>query len=105
MLTIGVHDDGTPIGIDVDGFENEDKMALHLTSLIRSNLNNLALPYIHIHFDDYMDTRVMVVECKRSPNPVFLKDGNDKRFYIRTGPSTTELKADQIIEYTKDRFS
>jgi hypothetical protein len=105
MLTIGVHDDGTPIGIDVDGFPNEDKMALHLTSLVKSSLNVLALPYIHIHFDDYMGTRVLIVECKRSPKEVFLKDGNEQRFYIRTGPSTTELKADEIMQYTKIRFS
>ena len=35
----------------------------------------------------------------------FTKPSNEKRFYIRTGPSTTELKADQIMDYTKDRFS
>jgi Asp-tRNA(Asn)/Glu-tRNA(Gln) amidotransferase A subunit family amidase len=105
MLTIGVFDDGTPVGLEVDGFENEDKMALHLTSLVKSNLNILAMPYIHIHFDDYMDTRVMVVECKRSSKPIFLKDGKEQRFFIRTGPSTTELKADEILEYTKIRFS
>ena len=104
ILTIGVYDDGSPVGIDVDGFKNEDKMTLHLISLIKSRLNIMAMPFIHIHFDDYMDTRVMVVECKRSQKPVFMKDRNEQRFFIRTGPSTTELKADQIMEYTKMRF-
>ena len=27
---IGISDDGTSLGIDNDGFENEDKMELHL---------------------------------------------------------------------------
>ena len=31
-LVVGVADDGTPVGLDVDNFENEDKMALHLAN-------------------------------------------------------------------------
>jgi len=105
ILTIGVYDDGSPVGIDVDGFENEDKMALHLVNILKTHLNILVMPYVHIHFDDYMGIRVMVVDCKRSQKPVFLKDGKEQRFFIRTGPSTSELKADEIMEFTNIRFS
>lgn len=105
ILTIGVYDDGSPVGIDIDGFENEDKMALHLVNILKSRLNVLVMPFVHIHLDDYMDTRVMVVDCKRSQKPVFLKDKNEQRFFIRTGPSTSELKADEIMEFTKIRFT
>ena len=35
---------------------------------------------------------------------MFLKDGNTERFYIRTGPSTTELSLSQTQEYIKQRF-
>ncbi len=38
-------------------------------------------------------------------SPVYVKDGNMERFYIRTGPSSTELTASQIQEYIKQRFS
>lgn len=104
-LTIGVYDDGSPVGIAVDGFENEDKMALHLVSIIKSRLDTMAMPFVHIHFDDYMGTRVMVVNCKRSPKPIFMKDDKEQRFFIRTGPSTTELKGSELIEYRTIRFS
>lgn len=43
----------------------------------------------------------MVVKCRKSPTPVFLKDGDTERYYIRTGPSTTELSASQTQEYIK----
>lgn len=38
ILTIGVADDGTPLGIDADDFGNEDKMSLHLVNLIKDRM-------------------------------------------------------------------
>jgi len=104
MLVIGVSDDGSPIGIHADGFSNEDKMSLHLVNIVKSRLGVQAMTSIHAHFDDHDDYRVMVVKCRKSSTPVFLKDGDAERFYIRTGPSTTELSASQTQEYIKQRF-
>jgi type I restriction enzyme M protein len=47
---------------------------------------------------------------KRDPRlpfglPGVNKGGNIERFYIRTGPSTTELSASQTQEYIKQRFN
>jgi hypothetical protein len=47
---------------------------------------------------------MMIVRCQKSPAPVFMKDGEHERFYVRTGPSTTELKASQTLDYIKQRF-
>ena len=33
-----------------------------------------------------------------------VKDGEIERFYVRTGPSTTELTASQTQDYIKQRF-
>ena len=60
---------------------------------------------LHVHFDDHEGCRVMVVKCRRASKPVFLKDGDTERFYIRTGPSTTELSASQTQDYIKQRFN
>ena len=104
ILTIGVFDDGTPAGTEVDGFENEDKMTLHLVNLIKHQLGTINMSFIHIHFDDYQNKRVMVVECSTAVKPVYMKDGENQRFFIRTGPSTTELSTKDAIEYMKQRF-
>jgi hypothetical protein len=105
ILTIGVTDDGTLLGIDADGFENEDKMSLHLVNLIKDRMSSTIMPFIHARFEDYKGCRVMVIECSKVRTPVFVKDGNVERFYIRTGPSTTELSASQTQEYIKQRYN
>ena len=105
ILTIGVTDDGTLLGIDADGFENEDKMSLHLVNLIKDRMSPTIMPFIHARFKDYKRCRVMVIECSKVRTPVFVKDGNIERFYIRTGPSTIELSASQTQEYIKQRYN
>lgn len=103
-LTIGVFDDGSPVGIEVDGFENEDKMSLHLINLMKTRLGVLSISDVHIHFEDFQSCRIMVVECGRSTKPIYYKDGENDRFFIRTGPSTTELSTKDAIEYQRERF-
>lgn len=103
-LVVGVSDDGSPVGIQVDEFANEDKMNLHLVNIVKTRMGIQAMTSLYVRFDDHDDSRVMVVKCRKAPTPVFLKDGDMERFYIRTGPSTTELSASQTQEYIKQRF-
>lgn len=46
----------------------------------------------------------MAVECRAGKSPVFLRDGQVERLYIRTGASSTELSASQTQAYIKQRF-
>jgi len=102
-LIVGVSDDGTPVGIEADKFPNEDKMSLHLVNIVNARMGPQAMTVIHIHFEDYDDSRVLVIRCSPSPAPVFVKDGEIERFYVRTGPSTTELTASQTQDYIEQR--
>ncbi len=104
VLVIGVADDSSPVGIQADDFASEDKMYLHLVNIVKSRMGIQAITNIHTHFDDHDDCRVMIVNCHKSPTPVFLKDGDTERFFIRTGPSSTELSPSQTQEYIKQRF-
>lgn len=103
-LFIGVADDGTPIGLEADGFESEDKMGLHLVNIVKTRMGIPAMTSIHIHFNDENCCRVLVVRCQDSKVPVFVKDDGMERFYIRTGSSTTELTPSQTQEYIRQRF-
>jgi hypothetical protein len=80
-------------------------MGLHVVNIVKARMGIQAITSLHVHFDDHDDCRVMVVKCRKAPTPVFLKDGETERFYIRTGPSTTELSASQTQDYIKLRFS
>lgn len=103
-LVIGVSDDGVPVGIDADKFPNEDKMSLHLVNIVKDRMGPQTLTTMHMHFDDFNGGRVMVLRAERSTTPVFVKDGDTERFFIRTGPSTTELTASQTQEYINKRM-
>ena len=98
-MIVGVADDGAPVGVEADGFPSEDRMSLHLVNIVNSRMSPQAMARIHISFDDYEEVRVMRVACQSSPAPVYVKDGNQESFYIRTGPATTELTPSQTVSY------
>ena len=103
-LAIGVADDGAPVGIAVDGFATEDRMSLHLRNIVNRDMGPLAMAYIRLSYEACDGVRVMVAHCERSDRPVYVKDGNSERFYIRTGPSTTELVTSATVDYIRTRF-
>lgn len=103
-LIVGVADDGTPVGVDVDGFPNEDKMTLHLINLLKERLGGHQALYVHPRFDDYQNVRALIVDCKPAKSPTFVKDGGSERFFVRYGPSTQELSGSQAQEFIKQRF-
>ena len=101
ILVIGVSDAGSPVGISADNFANEDRMSLHLRNLVIRDMGALAMTNIQMTYEDYDDVRVMVVRCIRAEQVVYVKD----QFYIRTGPSTTELTTSQAVEYISTHFN
>jgi hypothetical protein len=103
-LVVGVMDDGNPVGIEADKFENDDKILLHLDNLIKERIGPQHSLNIQPRFDDYQDKKVLVVECKPGKAPVFVKEGSVERFFVRGGASTTELSGSQTQEFIKQRF-
>lgn len=103
-LVIGIDDNGNPLGLEVDQFENEDKMDLHLGNLIKSTMGPESMLHIQPSFEDYKDSRVYLVKCKPSRVPVFMKQGNEEEFYIRAGGSSAKLTPSQMNQYIKQRF-
>jgi hypothetical protein len=103
-LVIGVGDGGDVLGIEKDGFPNEDKMNLHLVHLLRDRIGPHHMLHIDPRFEDLDGQRVLVVRCNPSNLPVYVKDGNSEQFFTRTGAATTELLPSQIQAYLQQRF-
>lgn len=103
-LVIGIDDNGNSLGLENDGFPNEDKMDLHLSSLIKDKMGSETMLHIKANFELYQEKKVMVIKCKPSRIPVFLKNGSDEEFYIRAGGSSARLTPSQMNEYIKQRF-
>lgn len=105
-LIIGVADDGSPIGIEEDGFSSEDKMSLHLANLVKDRIGaDFMSLHVHPRFEEYRGKRVMIVECWPSRSPAYVKDGSTEHFYVRAGASTAELTPSQILSYIGRRFA
>ena len=104
-LMVGVSDDGTSVGLEVDGFENEDRLLLHLANLIRDRMGGQYHTYLDTHFSEYEEQRILAIGCNKSSAPVYVKDGQEERFCIRTGPSTSELTGYEMQTYIGRRFS
>jgi hypothetical protein len=100
-LVIGVHDDGTAVGIDADEFDSEDKMNLHLTDLVSDQLGEAVWANIHANFEDHGTARVLTVRCEPAAQATFDKE---KRLYVRTGHSTRELSAQEAVQFVQERF-
>jgi hypothetical protein len=98
-LLVGVTDDGTPVGLEADGFPSEDKLALHFMNLVKDRIGPVFGPYVHPEFVDFDGVRVLSVRVEKGPKPAFVKDGNIERFYVRAGPSTTELHGSNITQF------
>ena len=101
-LIIGVKDDGTPLGLDRDGFASEDQMQRSLSGLVRDHIGASAWGNIVPEFASYQGKRVFVIRCTKSKSPVHL--GRDDEFYIRTSSAVEQLKTREYKKYVDDHF-
>jgi len=98
-LLVGVDDDGTVVGIGPDRFENEDKYRLHVNNRIKEHIGLANTAFIRYELKPIGDLKVLVVTCRPSNQPVFLKMGRDEEFFIRIGPGSRKLTPSEIVAY------
>ncbi len=103
VLMVGVDDEGLALGLESDRFPNEDKLLLHLNTLIMNHLGGEFAQLIRASIHPVNGQRVMVVQCLNSSQPVFFRRDNDEYFYVRTGPATAALTPSEVIAYLKGR--
>ena len=103
-LMVGVADDGTIVGLDHDDFENDDRLLLFLTDVIKSKLGTLHLDDIHYHTEQVDDKTFLRVDVQPSSTPCYVIDDQNDRFYVRTGPSTTDLRLSELYDFINKRF-
>lgn len=108
-LLVGVADDGEILGVDIEGFDNCDKMNLHIINLISSQIGDEFLPFIRfreVNFgkkENGSDRLVVRFDCKPTSSPVFFKDGKTETYFVRSGPSSVELLGSDLIKYVQNR--
>jgi len=108
-LLIGVADDRSIVGIEMDRLDNDDKFMLHLAQVVRNGLGDRAGTCIDPKTQIVDGKTVCVVSCQRSPEPVFLKwkgmeASPDGDFFVRSGPGTVKLTPESAEKYVRTRF-
>lgn len=104
-LLIGVSDDGEVLGLVNDHFENQDKALLFLTNVIKSQLGELHMEHIHYQMEELENNQVLRVDVQAGTRPCYLVLEKFEHFYIRTGPSTTDLRLSKVYAYINERFT
>ena len=107
-LLMGVADDGAIVGLDSDysalkkpsrdGFEQ-----LLMTS-IASKLGADACQSVQTVFHSVEGKDVCRVIVSPAHRPVYVRDGETPKLYVRTGVSTRELNVQEAINYTATRW-
>lgn len=103
-VLVGVQDDGTIIGIDLDHFPNDDKYLLHFGQLLNNHIGPEFTAYIHYYMIASGDHIILRVDCEKSNTSVYLRDGDSEDMYIRNGPANVKLSARQSVDYEKKHF-
>ena len=108
-LLIGVDDQHKVLGIDHDRLDSDDKFLRHLAQAVRNGLGDRAGTCIDPKTQIVEGKTVCLVSCQRSPEPVYLRWKGLEKFpdgdlYVRTGPSTVRLGAEDAEKYVASRF-
>ena len=108
-LVIGVGDHGEILGIEPDyktlsKRPDRDGYQQFLITLISSSMGKDVCSSLSINFLPMKDKEICVVRINPSPLPVYVPDGQQTKFYLRTGNTTQELATRESVNYIKARW-
>ena len=107
LLFIGVDDDGGIAGIEDDfktlKHENWDGFQQRIIALAASNLGGQNVGLLRSHCVLAEGKAVAVIQVAPAPTPVFCKDGNAQRYYLRAGNTTRELDSREALEHAFEK--
>ena len=103
VLLVGVEDNGDILGIEADNFDNEDKYLLHVNNRIQQHIGLEHAGFIGYQLVPVDIKKVLLIECRPSPSPVFLKISKEEEFYIRVGPGSRRLSTSEVVAYVTNR--
>jgi len=91
-----LNSDGGTLLIGVEDDKNVKGIALSMQQLCN----------IKMAIEKLNDVDVIRVDVRPSKIPVYMNNAsnNDEIFYVRTGPSTSQLKVSEIFDYIRKRF-
>ncbi|MBW6479139.1 MAG: ATP-binding protein [Bacteroidales bacterium] len=107
-LLLGVSDDGTILGLENDyqTLKRKDKDGFEqlLMSSVSEKLGTAACKYIRLVFHSHNQMEVCRIIVERAGFPIYVKEGNSKKFYLRTGSGTRDMDIQEAINYISENW-
>lgn len=107
-LVIGVSDNGEILGLEADykilKKKDRDGFEQAVIASVASKLGTDVCRYLQFVFHSFEGKDVCRVITSKSHRPIYIKEGNDLKFYLRTGVSTRELNVQEAVEYVSTRW-
>ena len=103
-LLVGVDNNGEILGLEQDGFPDNDKLNLYFTNLIKQHIGPEYLPFIKYDIIKHDGKDILRIDCNKSHKHVFLKNEGEEEFYIRNGASSAKLTGSALIDYISNKF-
>lgn len=107
-LLIGVADDGSIVGLDHDfktlKKQDRDGFEQALMTAVATKLGGDACHSVQVVFHALANKQVCRTIVAPMRRPVYLKDGDSPRLYVRTGVSTRELNVQEAVNYTAEHW-
>ncbi len=109
-LLIGVDDAGKVLGLDADyktlsKRPDADGYQQFLVNLVSSTMGKSVCAYMSISFQSVAGKQICIVQIPRkSPQPVYVEEGQETRFYLRTGNTTQGLTTKDSVDYVSTHW-
>ena len=107
-LLIGVADDGSILGLEPDynslSRKDSDGFTQLLTSTIADRMGTPACSLVKIMFHQPSQKEICRVIVLPSPVPVYAREDNQPRFYVRSGSGTREMDIREAITFIKAKW-
>jgi len=107
-LLIGVTDDATVFGLASDyrslKKRDRDGFAQAIMTAVASKMGTDSCTHLQLVFHTVEGEDICRVIVSLSPRPVYLSQGKETEFYVRTGTSTRQLNVQEAMEYIPTRW-
>jgi len=105
-LLIGVDDNGNLLGLNKDykDLGGRDEFLQKITQIINNYLGASNNAQVDIEFFQQDGKDICLVRVQKSPRPVYLKKGNEEKFYVRTQNSSRIITGEEASKFRQSRF-
>ncbi len=109
ILLLGVDDSGTILGVEADypsiKRSDRDGYQQHIMHLISTRLSANLCDQVDVRFHSIENKDVCMITILASNQPVYVRQGDLARYFLRTGNATRELNTQEAVNHILQRFN